>query len=133
MMPSTPSPDSARVRATVLAVEFVPAPTIRGILPAQRANRAAGERLDLLERQRGRLPGGAGDHDAVGAFRQVKIEQPIHEARSRLPSTLIGVTMATRLPRIKAPGEKYRYHNSETALWQAPSGRICVDETTYCN
>ena len=37
MTPSTPSRDSARVRAMVLAVEFVPAPTISGILPPQRS------------------------------------------------------------------------------------------------
>ncbi len=51
---------------------------------------------------RGRLAGRADDHDAVGTFGDVPVDEAAQRGKSRLPSSCMGVTMATSDPVIMA-------------------------------
>ncbi len=103
------------VSSIASAVEFAPVPAMTGMRPAacSTATRISSQCSSQFDRRR--FAGGADDDDGVGAFAHVPVDQASSGGENRaLPSSCIGVTMATMEPVIM--GEPELRNELEKAL-----------------
>jgi hypothetical protein len=95
-------------------VELAPVPAITGMRPAACSTACADQLAMLVDVDRGRLAGGADDHDAVGAFCNVEVDQA---AQAREVQTAIVVHG-------RDDGDKRSGNHGETAFYADRNARF---------